>query len=222
MPRRKQKLCDDDRTYPGRITPGDIAKGYDELAEQWNSDTFPRHNGVEQHQRAVAFVADKGGALDIGCGSSGRIIDLLLSHGFDVEGLDFSRRMIALAKKRHPDVMFYQADIRDWEFSRKYDFISAWDSIWHLPLADQEPVLRKILDGLAPGGVCIFSTGGLDAPSEKVDSAMGPPMYYSVLGIPETLKLLSESACVCRHLEYDQYPELHLFIIAQKTGKAVD
>ena len=61
------------------------------------------------------------------------------------------------------------------------------------------------------------STGGLDAPSEKVDSAMGPPMCYGVLGIPKTLKLISETGCVCRHLEYDQYLELHLCIIAQRA-----
>ena len=199
------------------MTPDDIAKSYDQLAEHWNSDAFPRKNGIAQHERAIAFVTEKGCALDIGCGSSGRIIDLLTSHGFDVEGLDISDRMIALAKKRHPNVTFHHADICAWEFPRKYDLISAWDSIWHLPLADQEPVLKKILQGLTPGGVCIFTTGGRDAPSEKIDSAMGPRMYYSVLGIPNTLKLISETGLICRHLEYDQYPELHLYIIAQKA-----
>jgi hypothetical protein len=64
--------------------------------------------------------------------------------------------------------------------------------------------LSKIMQSLTPGGVCIFKTGGLDAASEKVDSVMGPQMYYSVLGIPNTLKVISESGCVCRHLEYDQ------------------
>jgi hypothetical protein len=45
---------------------------------------------------------------------------------------------------------------------------------------------------------------------------MGPQMYYSVLGIPNLLKLISEAGCICRHLEYDQYPELHLYVIAQR------
>ena len=199
------------------MTPSEIAKSYDQLAEQWNSDEFPRYNGIEQHKRAIAFLKEKRHALDIGCGSSGRIIDLLISDGFDVEGLDISSRMIELAKQRHPNVTFHHADICEWEFPRKYDFISAWDSIWHLPLAHQEPVLKKILHGLTSGGVCIFTTGGLDAPSEKVDSAMGPQMYYSVLGIPNLLKLISEAGCICRHLEYDQYPELHLYVIAQRA-----
>jgi hypothetical protein len=84
-------------------------------------------------------------------------------------------------------------------------------------LSSQETVLAKILQGLTSGGVCIFTTGGLDAPSEKVDSAMGVQMYYSLLGIPRTLALIAENGCVCRHLEYDQFPESHLYVIAQRT-----
>jgi SAM-dependent methyltransferase len=199
------------------MNPPEVARNYDQLADQWNSNAFPRDYGIKQHERAIAFLKEKRTALDIGCGSSGRIIDLMTSHGFEVEGLDLSQRMIELARQRHPNVTFHHSDICEWSFLRKYDLISAWDSIWHLPLANQEPVLRKILQGLTLGGVCIFTTGGLDAPSEKVDSAMGPQMYYSVLGIPTTLKLISDTGCVCRHLEYDQYPELHLCVIAQRV-----
>lgn len=200
------------------MDPHELARSYDQLAERWNSDdAFLRNYGISQHQRAIAFVKAKRSALDIGCGSSGRIIDILLSCGFCVEGLDISTQMLELAKQRHPDVTFHHADICEWEFSRKYDLISAWDSIWHVPLAKQEPVLRKIMEGLTPGGVCIFTTGGLDAPTEKVDAAMGPQMYYSVLGIPKMLQLIADTGCVCRHLEYDQYPELHLYVIAQKA-----
>ncbi len=199
------------------MTPDQIANSYDELADHWNSDEFPRSNGIEQHERAIAFVEERGAALDVGCGSSGRVIDLLTNNGFNAEGIDVSPRMIELARRRHPGVEFHLADIRDWTFARTYDFISAWDSIWHVPLADQEPVLTKILQGLNRGGVCIFTTGGVDAAEEKTDSAMGPPMYYGVLGLTRTLEVISANHCVCRHLEYDQYPEQHVFVIAQRV-----
>jgi SAM-dependent methyltransferase len=202
------------------MTPEEVAGSYDMLAEQWSSDGFARSNGITQHERAIAFVGRKlereYQALDVGCGSSGRIIDLLLGHGFTVEGVDLSARMIELARRRHPQVAFHHADVCDWELPHRYDFISAWDSIWHLPLAAQEPVLKKLLTGLAPGGVCIFTTGGLDGPAEKTDAAMGPPMYYSVLGVMPTLQIIAACGCVCRHLEYDQYPELHLYLIVQR------
>ena len=56
----------------------------------------------------------------------------------------------------------------------------------------------------------IFTTPGLDAPSEKVDAEMGPKIYYSGLGIPGTLALAAEAGCICRHLEYDQHPDARL------------
>ncbi|MEW6710824.1 MAG: class I SAM-dependent methyltransferase [Candidatus Riflebacteria bacterium] len=198
------------------MKPEDIASSYDQIANIWNSSNFPRENGIKQHERAIAFVKNRNRALDIGCGSSGRIIDLLQSHGFLVEGVDISVQMLELAKKRHPDVTFHHADICHWVFPEKYDLISAWDSIWHLPLFEQKPVMQKIMQALNPGGVFIFTTAGLDEPTEKTDSAMGPKIYYRVPGIPQTLSIISASACICRHLEYDQYPEQHLYIIAQK------
>jgi SAM-dependent methyltransferase len=200
------------------MTPQEIAASYDRIAARWNDDAFPRSNGIQQHERALAFLEHQRHALDVGCGCSGRIIDLLKSQGFAVEGVDISRRMIELAEQRHADVEFHHADICAWKPTRQYDFISAWDSIWHLPLSEQEPVLKKLLNALTPNGICIFTMGGLDAPSEKVDSAMGPPMYYSVIGIPRTLMLLADAHCVCRHLEYDQYPELHVYVIAQRSS----
>jgi len=198
------------------MDPKAIGQAYDLIADRWNSDTFDRTNGIAQHERAIAFVRKMGYALDVGCGSSGRFIDLLQMKGFAVEGIDISANMISLAKQRHPALTFHHADICEWALPRSYDFISAWDSTWHLPLASQEPVLKKLLTGLRSGGVCIFSTGGLDGPSEKTDCFMGPEVSYSVLGIPKLLQVIDESDCVCRHLEYDQYPELHLYVIAQR------
>jgi SAM-dependent methyltransferase len=199
------------------MEPDKIAQGYDQIAAQWASDSFPKENGISQHERAIAFLKEKRSALDIGCGSSGRLIDLLLTHGFHVEGVDISQQMLSPARERHPDVNFYHADICKWTIPGKYDLISAWDSIWHVPLSEQEHVMTKIVESLESGGVFIFTTGGVDRPGEKTDSFMGPEMYYSVLGIPKLLALLDSLGCVCRHLEYDQYPEQHVYVIAQKA-----
>ena len=197
------------------MDPHELGRNYDQIAHVWQ-DPKTQLSGIPQFQRALKFAQKHGHALDIGCGCNGRFIDLLTKHGFQVEGVDVSERMIALARQRHPNISFYHADICEWSFPRQYDFIAAWDSVWHLPLEKQEPVLQKISDGLAPHGVFIFTTGGTDEPNEKSDSVMGPPVHYSTLGIPKTLDVLSRFGCVCRHLEYDQYPELHLYIIAQK------
>jgi RimJ/RimL family protein N-acetyltransferase len=124
--------------------------------------------------------------------------------------------MVALAQDRHPDARLFHADICRWELPRTYDLIVAWDSVWHVPLDRQAAVLAKLCRGLSAGGVIVFTAGGTDAPDERRDSHMGPPMYHATLGVPKTLHVLAEAGCVCRHLEYDQYPEAHVYLIAQK------
>jgi SAM-dependent methyltransferase len=141
----------------------------------------------------------------------------MISEGFDAEGLDVSTEMIRMAKQRHPDVVFHQADICSWLFPKKYDLISAWDSIWHAPLVEHEAILRKLCAALSQGGILIFTTGGVDNPEEVTNPCMGQPLYHAALGIPRILKIFAECGCICRHLEYDQYPELHLYLIIQRV-----
>lgn len=196
------------------MTPEQVAASYDRIADRWlDVSTY----GFAQAERAVAFVRHKGVALDVGCGT-GRLLGLLKDHGFRTDGVDVSPVMLALARDRHPDARLFHADIGRWDLPRPYDLIVAWDSIWHVPLAEQEVVLTKLCRGLAAGGVLVFTTGGTDGPDEKRDSCMGPPMYHATLGIPKTLQVITEAGCVCRHLEYDQHPELHVCLIAQRPG----
>lgn len=197
------------------MQPAEIAGSYDSIAHRW-LDPDLAMNGIRQHEHALRFRAGGGLALDVGCGCNGRFFRLLENHGYDVEGLDVSAQMLALAKARNPGVTFHHADVCEWMPARQYDFITAWDSIWHVPLDRSESVLRRLCGALTPGGVFIWTTGGLDRPEEKLDSSMGPAVYYSVPGIPKTLQTIADAGCVCRHLEYDQLPEKHVFLIAQK------
>jgi len=198
------------------MNPTEQAKNYDLIAEHWAGSEFNRKNGVEQHKRALQFAGKAGDAIDIGCGSSGRIIDLLVNHGFCVEGLDYSEEMLRLAKIKHPDIKFHHADICEWEFSTQYHFISAWDSIWHVPLNKQELVLRKLCNTLDKGGIIIFTSGAVDEAGDGSNPFIGQELYHAALGVPTLLNILADCNCVCRHLENDDWPNQHLFIIAQK------
>jgi SAM-dependent methyltransferase len=197
------------------MRPEDIGRSYDTIASKWQEPQL-QSNGIAAFERALQFTQARRCALDIGCECSGRFIDRLLAAGFQVEGVDVSAQMIGLARARNPGVTLYRADIGRWAWPRAYDFILGWDSVWHVPLAEQRAVLEQMCAGLAPGGVLLFTLGGTDEPGEKRDACMGPPMYTATLGIPQTLAVLAGGGCVCRHLEYDQYPQLHVYVIAQK------
>lgn len=199
------------------MKPQEIGKAYDKITHLWEREEFNRTNGIEQHKRALSFVEHKGKALDVGCGCTGRFIDLLQGEGFTPEGVDISGEMIRLARRRHPEVVFHHQDICEWLMEEKYDFITAWDSIWHIPLDQQETVLAKLVSSLNTGGVLIFSFGGTEDQSDHTDDFMGTEVYYSTLGTNGFLTLLMGLGCICRHLEYDQYPELHAYLVVQKT-----
>jgi predicted TPR repeat methyltransferase len=101
------------------------------------------------------------------CGCSGRFVDRLITHGYQVEGVDVSERMIALAKERHPNVALHHADICQWNLPRRYDFILAWDRHLAVPLEEQTAVMEKICGGLTQHGVCLFTMGALDEPGRE-------------------------------------------------------
>lgn len=199
------------------MKPADIGKAYNTITHLWEGEKFASNNGIAQHRRAIAFVEGRGRALDVGCGCTGRIIDLLLEEGFKPEGIDISDEMIRLAQRAHPAIEFYKEDICEWTPApASYDFISAWDSIWHVPLARQGSVINSLISGLRSNGVLIFSCGGTDSEDDHIDDAMGPEVYYSTLGVSGFLTLIMERGCICRHFEYDQYPQLHSYFIVQK------
>lgn len=201
------------------MEPSQVAASYDRIADRWTRPDFDRANGIQPLMRAISFTAERDGALDVGCGSNGRFLELLQSQGFAaVEGLDLSPEMLRLLRTTHPNIALHQADICDWQASRQYALIRAWDSIWHVPLALQAGVLLKLCASLAPGGVLLFSAGGLEGPDERRDAHMGVPMYTATLGVPRLLSLLHEGGCALRHFEYDQHPQAHVYFIAQKRA----
>ncbi|MDW6004320.1 class I SAM-dependent DNA methyltransferase [Vibrio mangrovi] len=200
------------------MKPQQIGEAYNQITHLWQSEAFDVKNGIVPHERAIAFVKTRGKALDVGCGCTGRFIDLLLQQGFQPEGVDISEEMIRLAREKHPEIVFHHQDICEWGLPDTYDLITAWDSIWHIPLEQQENVLTKLASALNPNGVLIFSCGGVDEPGAHEDDFMGPTVSYSSLGINGFLRLLMAHGCVCRHLEYDQYPQLHTYLIVQKSG----
>jgi SAM-dependent methyltransferase len=195
--------------------PSEIAERYDGIARWWQ-DNVPVTYGMAALERALRFAPKGGVALDVGCGSEGRFIKVLRERGFEPEGADVSPVMIGLARERDPAARFYTADISEWELPKAYDFISAWDSTFHLPLDDQEPVTRKLCAGLAPGGVLLFTCGGGEA-GEITGTFRERDFGYSSLGVERFVRLLDECGCRCLHVEYDQYPERHVVIIAQKA-----
>ena len=193
-----------------------IGEKYDKIASWWNEHHLDSDYGVAQVEKALAFTTHTETALDVGCGSGGRFIRRLESRGFKVTGVDASQEMIRLAKTNHPNSNFIQTDIQLWETDETFDFILAWDCLFHLPLRAQKPVLSKLCRRLKDGGVLIHSFGDATG-DEHVDQWRGQEFQYSSIGISQNIQVMKDNGLSLLHLELDQFPESHVYSIAIKA-----
>ncbi|HSJ68542.1 MAG TPA: methyltransferase domain-containing protein [Anditalea sp.] len=191
-----------------------IGEKYDKIAEWWHQYHHDSDYGIKQIERAISYCTKRKTALDVGCGSGGRIIRKLEINGFKVTGIDVSSKMIELAKDNHVSTKFILADISTWETKKKYDLIVAWDSIFHLPLSMHSKVISKLCGMLQKNGILAYTLG--DDHGEHESDWHNEKFYYSTIGIKGNLKVIMESNCEVRHLELDQFPEKHVFVIAKK------
>ena len=195
--------------------PRETGRRYDAVAAQVDADLRESTYGVSFLERAIAYCKTRGTALDVGCGSGGRMIDRLLNAGFQVTGIDVSRDMLDIARARHPSVEFVHDDVTEWTPPRSFDLVLAWDSIFHLPYPSHTLVLGKLCGCLADGGVLLFTAGGIDG--EITGTMHGREFGYSSMSEVALVQLLRDYDCVPLLVERDQYPLHHVVLIAIKV-----
>lgn len=64
--------------------------------------------------------------MEVGCGEGDLLASVKPSYGV---GIDFSPEMVALARARHPDLSFIEADAHDFEMSDSFDYIVLSDLV---------------------------------------------------------------------------------------------
>ena len=110
----------------------------------------PTRSGAFYHkllQYYYAFLIPSGlRILELGCGHGDLLAHLKPSVGV---GIDFSGEMIRVASKKHPNLIFIQADAHEIEFSTKFDAIILSDLI--NDLWDVQRVFEKMRN-LTHGG----------------------------------------------------------------------
>lgn len=135
----------------------------------------------------ISWVAHKPGGrvLDIGCGSGWLALELG-RHGQHVDAYDISPKAIALAKRmlaENPyhegfgEVIYHLQDVSEVDLGvEKYDAISGWSSLHHLP--DLPLFMEKAYRALKPGGIIAAMD---DMPVGSLEKYLG---YFLFLILP--------------------------------------
>ena len=94
--------------------------------------------------------------LELACGT-GAILKILARY-YDVAGLDVSPQMLAIARKKLPNVRFYRKDMVRFELAAKFDvIICVFDSINHvLKFVDWQKIFHNAVRHLEKDGLFLF------------------------------------------------------------------
>lgn len=79
-------------------------------------------------------------------------------------------------------------------------------------------MIRKLHGFLAKDGILIYSLG--DAVGNHQAEWHGDNFPYGSIGIQNNLRLLIHLGSQIRHVELDQYPQRHAFVISQASREA--
>ncbi|MFP3881415.1 MAG: class I SAM-dependent methyltransferase [Actinomycetota bacterium] len=101
------------------------------------------------------FVADRLSDLEPGVGldlasGEGRNAVWLAERGWEMTAVDFSAVAVERGREHSDDVEFVVADVLTWEPDRQFDLILI--VYLHLEESEFEPLVRRVVTWLAPGG----------------------------------------------------------------------
>ena len=197
--------------------PKDIVReGYDRIAELY--DEYRSHfSDVAELDEFMSLVKPGGHVLDVGCGT-GIVARALVDGGFQVTGIDFSQKMIDLAKNRVPEVTFEVGDMTALKLEDdSFDGIVSTYAVFHIPRTKHFSLFLDFHRILKKGGALLFSVGSKNTDGVwEWDEFQSVPMYWSYYPPSKTVELL-ESAdfqiVFARNVE--QAGETHFWILAR-------
>lgn len=158
------RVTDEQAARPAAPWP-DIAATYDvaaaTYADQFAAELDGKPFDRDLLDRFAAALAGRGPVWDIGCGAAGHVARYLADRGVAVVGADVSPGVVAVARRRQPDLDFQVADMRALPVGDgSLAGIVAFYSVIHLPRAQIPVALAEFGRALAPGGSLLVAMHG--------------------------------------------------------------
>jgi SAM-dependent methyltransferase len=145
-----------------------VRRGYDAVSAAYRSDDGTAHPSTDEDpSRYLDWVAElaelvpaRARVVDLGCGAGVPGTLALTGHGLAVLGVDFSAVQLARARRLVPAASFVRADMAAFQLRpASVDAVTAFYSLIHVPLADQQALLPRIRGWLRPGGYLLVIVG---------------------------------------------------------------
>ncbi len=170
------------------------------------------------------FRPDARTVLELGCGTGAILAGL--GSGFTLTGIDLSRAMLDVARRRCPTARLIEADITSFELAETFDVaICVYDTLNHVTdFALWRAVFANVAAHLVPGGLFIFDLNTIGRLRDLGDMA---PWVYDFDGHTLIMDVdFSEEPLARWHIRVFEHQRDHAFTQHAETilelGVALD
>jgi SAM-dependent methyltransferase len=157
-------------------------------AEEWSAQDAP-----DDMYALLDAYFQPGPTADVGCGA-GRDTAWLAARGYEVEGIDASRALLAEAARRHPALRFRQAALPELAGieAGRFANVLCETVIMHLDAGAIPAAVRRLVAILRPGGILDLRwrvTSGADRRDDngRLYAAFAPDVVLRALGRADVL-----------------------------------
>lgn len=168
---------------------------YDRVAAQWAAARRDFYGREEQYLDLLLNGLPAGAhVLDAGCGSGWPMAGAVLARGFRVTGVDQSRELLELARRRFPEAgpgapRWVLSRLEDYPFAEPASAVICWDTLFHIPRARHPLLLERMAACLEPGGRIMLTVGGSAHPA-FTDEMFGQTFFYDSHTPEQTAQML--------------------------------
>ena len=215
-------------------------RGYDLLAGKFDHTPFRTPDAILDATAPHVGEVDRGLDLCCGTGAAMRMLRPLCRER--VVGVDFSRGMLAQARRRlasaagDAELRFVRRDVLELDDEAVYDVVTCFGACGHIPRRDQARLADVVHRALRPGGRFLFATAcrlkpwswrlwlavGFDVSIRVRNLLWRPPfhMYYLNFLLPRARHVLETRGFdVVEHAGFcPSFPRLCL-VVARRRGE---
>ena len=196
-----------------------VRQGYNKAAKDYlkNRDQF---KNIKYLEKLVKLLNPNSKILDLGCGSGKPIDSFLINNGFQVIGIDISKKQIELARKNIPDGKFEVKDIADLKENEYWvDAIVSFYTIFHLKRETHTDIFKKINSFLPKEGFILITMGSTKWQGTE-DNFHGVKMFWSHYDNKKNSEIIKNAGFEILLDEIDTSGgEKHQVIMAKKFDK---
>ena len=201
-----------------------VKEGYEK--SRYDASTF-RKDGkltkIEHHflSKLARLLPEDEKVLDLGCGPGAPIDAYLVKKGFDVTGVDFCRRLLALARKKVPGAKFINEDFSKVTFNEEsFDAAISLYAIFHIPRKEHEDLFLRMRRFLKPHGIVLVTLGtSSNEYGEEKNWCGAPIMIWSTYGPDTYTEIITNVGFTVLESGFEGEPtddEYHFWLLAQK------